>query len=145
MFVGLGIDRHLRHHGSSRDGVGGDEVLAGQRAVATAAQGLAVEGEDRPFLVRQAEGDPAGQRRLKGHDIEAAEQEGVGGFGGRLTATEAEHLGEGEPLVAAKLGNGLIGLAASEHSENGQAEDGGEGVADATAVAGVGNVGENFE
>ena len=37
VFVGLGIDAQLRHHGGGRDGVGGDEVVAGQFPVATAA------------------------------------------------------------------------------------------------------------
>lgn len=37
VFVGLGIDPHLRQHGGGRDGVSGDEVLAGHHAVSTAA------------------------------------------------------------------------------------------------------------
>jgi hypothetical protein len=140
VFVGLGIDAHLRQHGGGTDGVGGDQVMAGHRVVSTAAQGLAVQCDDGRLLVGQAVGDPACQGGLEGDDIESPEEEGVGGFGRCLATTEAEGLSEGKALVSAELGNGLIGLAASEHSENGQAENGGEGVADASAVSGVGDV-----
>jgi hypothetical protein len=143
VFVGLGIDPQWRHHGGGRDGVGGNQVLAGQFPVATTPQGLAVEGEDCHLVVGQTGSEPACQGRLEGDDIESPEQEGVGGFGRRLATAEAEQLRQGEALVAAELGNGLIGFTAGEHGEDGQAEDGREGVAEAPAVAGVGNLGQD--
>jgi hypothetical protein len=145
VFVGLGIDPHLRQHRRGRAGVGSDEVLARHRTVAAAAQGLAVEGDDRRRFVRQAGGEPTRQGRLESDDIEPAEEDRVGGFGGRLAPAEAEQPGEREPFVAAELGNRLIGLATGEHRQNGQGQNGGEGVAEAAAVSGVGDVGEDVE
>ena len=51
VFVGLGIDAHLRQHGACCGSVGGDEVMAGQRAVSTATQGLAIHSKDDAVLL----------------------------------------------------------------------------------------------
>src|SRR5262249_13195209 len=145
VFVGLGIDPHLRQHGGGLDGVSGDEVMAGHRTVSTATQGLAVQGEDGRLLVGEAAGDPACQGGLEGGDIQSPKEDGVGSFGRRLATAAAEEVGKGEALVAAKLSNGLIGLTAAEHGEDGQAENGGERVADAAALSGVGNVSQDIK
>jgi hypothetical protein len=100
-------------------------MVAGHFAVATAPQGLAVQGDHRQLLGRQATGHPAGQRGLEGDDIQAAEEDGIGGFRRRLTPTEAESLSQSKTFVAAELSNGRVGLAAGEHGEDGQTEDGG--------------------
>jgi hypothetical protein len=145
VFVGLGIDPELRQHRAGRNGVGGNQVLAGHGAVAAAAQAFAIQGEDGHFFLRQAGGDPACQGGFKGDDIESPEEDGVGGFGGRFAPTEAKDLGQGEALIAAELGNRLVGFAAAEHGDDGQAENGRERMADALATSGVGDIRQDFE
>jgi hypothetical protein len=51
---------------------------------------------------------------------------------------EAEGVGQGRAVVAAELGDGLRALEADEDGDDCQGEDGGQGVAGAAALAGVG-------
>ena len=83
VLVGLGIDFDLHEDGFDQRGVGGDQVLAGHRAVAATAQGLAIQGDGLLVLLavtwgggRRAGRDPACQRGLKGDGVEAAEEPG---------------------------------------------------------------------
>ena len=77
VFIGLGIDFDLDKDRFDERGVGGDEMLAGHRAVAAATQRLAVEGERFfplvPTLSRCHPGcsrlDPTRQGGLKGHRV----------------------------------------------------------------------------
>jgi hypothetical protein len=145
MLVGLGIDAQLGQDGLDGGGVGGDEVLARDVAILAAAGRLAVEADVQPGAVAEAGGDPTRQGGLEGNDVEAAEELGEAGLGGGLAASEAEGEGQGGALVTAELGDGGVTLGASEHGEDGQGEDGREGVADTFAVTRVGDLGKDFE
>jgi len=65
-------------------------------------------------------------------------------MGRRQAAAAAQGLGQRRAVVAAALGKALGALAAPQGGEDGQAEDGGEGMAPAVAAAGVGDIGEGI-
>ena len=67
MLVGLGIDPDLGEHGLGGRGVGGDEVVAGGVAVATAASSLAVEADVQFRGFAQARGNPVHARICLAH------------------------------------------------------------------------------
>lgn len=125
VLVRLGVHPQLGQHGPGGRGVGGDQMQAGDVTVPAAAGGLAVDTHMQPVRGAQPGGHPAAQGGLEGGHVEGAEEGGQAGLGGRLAAAEAECPGEGEPVVAAELGDGGVGLAAGEHGQDGQAEDGG--------------------
>src|SRR5579884_3627296 len=129
--------------------VSGDEVVTGRLAVTTATQALAVERDGALGGIRdrrwQACGNPAGQRPLKGHDVEGtikiAKTRGSGGLG----AAESQGMGQGNAVVTAELRNGRGALATAEHGQHGQGQDRRQGVACALATAGVRHVGESLK
>jgi hypothetical protein len=145
VIVGLGVHPDLSQDGLGVLAVGGDEVLPRDIAVPAAAGGLAVQVEDQLGVGGQAGGDPGGQGGLEGGDVEAAEEDGEGGLGGGLAAPEAQHVSQGEALVAAELGDGLVALGTGEQGEDGEGEDGGQRVAPSLAGARVGDLGEGVE
>lgn len=82
---------------------------------------------------------------LEGRHIQDAEEDGGGGLGGGLAAGEAEKVGQGDALVAAELGDGLVAFGAGEHGHDRQGEEGGQGVAAAVARARIGDLGKDLK
>jgi hypothetical protein len=145
VFVGLGIDFHLGQHCLGGRAVGGDEVLAGHVPVPAAACGLAVHGDRPARLLRQTADDPAGQRQLEGVHVQHPEELGEGGLSRGLAAPEAEGVRQGQPLVPAELGNGLVALGPCEHGHDRQRQDGGKGVTAPATRARIGNLGKHIK
>src|SRR5262249_33874173 len=90
----------------------------------------------------QARGDPARQGGLQGARVEAAQQGREGGGANGGPAGEAQRVSQGQAVVAAELGDGGGPPAAAE---DGEGEDGGQGVGPAVAAARVGQLGEDLE
>jgi hypothetical protein len=148
VLVGLGIDLDLGQDSVMLVGISGDEVLTGRRAVAAAAQRLAVEGNRLGigFLGRgHAGGDPAREGGLEGTRVEAAEEFAKAGGGRCLTAKKSQSMGQFDPVVAAELGDGGGPFAAAEHGQDGQGEDGQQWVATSLAATRVGHVRESLK
>jgi len=145
VLVGLGIDAHLGQDGLGVGGIGSNEVLAGGLTVLATTHGLAVQGDDHPLARGQAVADPAAEGGLEGGDVQGAEEDGEGGLAGRLAATEAQGVGQRRALVASELGDGFVAFGSAEHGEDGQGEDGVQGVASALGSARVGDLGEGLE
>src|SRR5262249_51531236 len=85
--------------------------------------------------------NPTGQGLLEGLHVEEAEEDGEGGRGGGLAAREAEQVRQGEALVAAELGDGLVALGSREHGHDRQGKDRGQGLASTMARTRTGNRG----
>jgi hypothetical protein len=149
VLVGLGIDPDLGEDGVVLMRVGGHEVVPGRRAVAAAAQGLPVEGDGLLVGTRggrcRTRGDPARQTGLEGGRVQSAVEIAKARRGGGFAATESQGMSQGNAVVAAELGDRGGSLAAAEHGQHGQAEDGQQRVTPAVAAARVGDVGEGFE
>jgi hypothetical protein len=92
-----------------------------------------------------ARGDPAGEGGLEGQRVEAAEEFAEAGGGRRLAAQEPQSMGQRDPVVAAELGDGGGPLAAAEHGEHGQGEEGEQRVTAAVPAAGVRDFGEGIQ
>jgi len=129
VLVGLGIDLDLAQNRLGFGEVGGDEMLAGHFTLPAAARGLAVQGDQFLLAFGQAGGDPAGQGLLEGVHVQDPEEHGEGGLGGCLAAREAEGVRQGETMVPAVLGNGLVAFGARQHGHDSEGKDGGERMA----------------
>jgi hypothetical protein len=143
VFVGFGIDAELPQHGGVVGGEGGQQVDTGNFAVAAALERLAVQGYrlDR----RRASLHPDTQDGLEGLQVDGSEDLGKGGLGGRLFASESQSEGESGAVVASELGDGLQALHASEHGEDGEGENGGQGMDTAAGFAGFRDGSEEFD
>ena len=97
VLVGLGIDPKLGQDRLDIRGVGGDKVDCGGLAVAAAAEGLAIDGQMGRVARPESAADPAGDGRLEGGDVHAAEDAGVGGLAEAAAAGEAQELKELPP------------------------------------------------
>src|SRR5262245_29000529 len=109
---------------------------AGDVAVFGTSEGLAVHGDGLPAVLHSGE-DPAGQRGLEGGGVEAAEELAQATLGGAVKAGEAQRVPERQAMLFAELSDGLEALAAGQDGDNGERQDGGQGVASAFALAGV--------
>jgi len=127
-FVGLGIDPHLGHDGFDIRGVSGQEMDCGGLAVAAAAKGLAVDRQVGRVARLEPAADPAGDGRLEGGDIDAAEDAGVSGLAQPAATGEAEELEELPAAFLAVIDDRLVCGHARKHGDDGQGEQGRQGV-----------------
>jgi hypothetical protein len=142
VFVGAGRHRQLPQHRRRGRDEGRQQVQAGGGAVAAAGEDLAVDGHGvGPVTVPGQQ--PAAQQGLEGVAVHGAEDLREGGLGEGLGAAEAQGMGEVATAVAAELGDGLQALAAGEHGDDGEQQQGSQGVDEAAWVAGVGDVSEH--
>jgi hypothetical protein len=143
VLVGLGIDTQLPQDRGVVGGESRQQVDSGDLAVAAALERLAVQGYrlDR----RRASLHPDTQDGLEGLQVDDAEDLGKGGLGGRLFASEPQGEGESGAMVASELGDGLQALHAGEHGEDGEGENGGQGMDTAAGFAGIGDGSEEFD
>ena len=79
--------------------------------------------------------DPAGDGGLEGGDVDAAEDARVGRLAESPTAGEAEGLEQRPAAFLAVLDDGLVAGLAGQHGDNGQAEEGRQGMAFAPGPA----------
>ena len=144
VLVGGRLDGHLGDHGGGLRGVGGEQVDAGDGAVAAAAEDLAVDGDVLPAAA-VASGEPLADRRVEAVGVEVAEELGQGVGARHLAASEAQGVAEAVAAEPAELGDGGEAGLAGEDGDEGEAEECREGVLSSVAAAGVGQVGEEFE
>ena len=144
VFVGFAIDANLSEDGGHGRGIGGDEVLTGQFAIAAAAENLAVKGDVLEGIEVNAALEPERENGLKLGDIEAAQRAGKGGNGGRLAAREPEGVSERGAVLATKARETDETGASHEHGEDDESKDGRERMDLAVARAWVGHGGEGF-
>jgi hypothetical protein len=149
VFVGLGSDTDLGEDGAVLVGVSGQQVMAGHRAVATAAQGLAIQRDGLRVRVcggrRQARGDPARQGNFKGRGVEGAVQVGKARGSGCLATAEAQGVRQGKAVIAAELRDGRRALAATQHSQHGQRQQSRQRVPASVAATRVRHVRADFK
>jgi hypothetical protein len=145
VLVGLGIDTDLRQHGAGVGVKGGDEMLAGGFAVLATAGGLAVERDDPFGAGRPTRGNPARKRGLEDFDVQGTKQLGERGDGGSFAASETKGMRQGGTSVAAELGDPAEAFDAGHHGEHGEGEHRGQGVANASGVTRVRNLGKRVD
>lgn len=144
MLVGLGVDAELTDDRLDVGGVGGDEVDRRRAAVAAAAGRLAVERQVAGIAGAEAGADPAGDGRLEGGDVDAAEDAGVGGLAEAAAAGEPQQLEERPAAFLAVLDDGLVAGLAGEHGDDGQGEEGVQGMPLAPGAARIINPPKQF-
>jgi hypothetical protein len=158
VLVGLPIDFDLDQDGLHERSIGGDQMLAGHRAVAAASQCLAIQ-RDGLFLLRglfllngiagsRGRGprrNPACQGGLEGDRVKAAKKPREARGGGRLAAEKPESVGKRGAIVTTELGDGHRPLAATQHSQHDKSQDSGQGVPQAVSASRVRNLGKHFE
>ena len=99
----------------------------GGRAVAAAAKGLAVDRQVGRVARLEPAADPAGDGRLEGGDIDAAEDPGVSGLAQPAATGEAEELEELPAAFLAVIDDRLVRGHARKHGDDGQGEQGRQG------------------
>ncbi len=142
MFVGLGIDAHLGQHRLHRGRERGDQVQSGHLALATPAQGLAVEREvfkrgglDTPL-------DPARQGAFDLLRVDAPERARERGLGRRLAPSEPECVGQWGSVLSPESCDPGQAFAAHEQGQRDESQNGRQGVDTTVATAWVGERGE---
>lgn len=148
VFVGLGVHAYLGENGFLFMSVGRHEVVARQVAIAAATQGFAVEGNWLCVGVVgrwDAGSDPAGQGCLEGVHVESVVEVAKARRSRGFAATEAEGMRQVDAVVPSELSDGGGSLAAAEHGQDGQGEEGQQRVSSSASAAWVGNVGERFK
>lgn len=142
VFVGLGIDADLSEHRLDVGGVNGDQVLAGDIAVATAFEGLAVHVEESG-LGGQTGSDPSAEGLLECLDIQTAQGARQGRFGRSSAPGEAERMSQRRAVVAAQLSDGIQTAASHQQTERDQSEHGRERMTSPASVTGIRDGREN--
>src|SRR5271157_6530291 len=100
----------------------------GSLAVAAAAKGLAVDRQVGRVARLEPAADPAGDGSLEGGDIDAAEDPGVSGLAQPAATGEAEELEELPAAFLAVIDDRLVCGHARKHGDDGQGEQGRQGV-----------------
>lgn len=145
VLIGAGLDPNLREHGADRRGVGREQGLARNLAIAGTAKGLAVDRDLRDGLRVDPTGDPAGKDGFELVGVEASEGAGPGGNGGRLAASEAEGVGQGRTVLAAEAGDAGEAGASQKHGEHDEREEGREGVELSVSAPGIRKFGQRLD
>lgn len=119
VLVGRRLDGHLGDHGGGLGGVGGEQVDAGDRPVAAAAEDLAVDGHVLPAAAVAA-GQPLAEQRVEAVGVEAAQQLGEGVGARHLAASEAQGVAEAVAAESPELGDGGEAGLAGEDGDEGE-------------------------
>jgi hypothetical protein len=128
VLVGLGIDPELGHNRFDVRGLSGHQVDGGRATIATAPGGLAVERQVRGVAWAEPPSDPLTHPRLEVGDVDPAKDPRVGGLAEAAPPGEPQELEEGPIPLLAVLDDGLVTGHARERGDDGQREEGGEGV-----------------
>jgi len=122
VFVGAGINPHLRDHCRDVRRVGRQQVHAGHLVAGAASQGLAVQG-DGVAQVRTALLEPLGQDLFIRANVESAKDIGQGGLARRWPVGEAKDFRQLWSMIAGELGDGFQGLHARQQRDCRQVEN----------------------
>jgi hypothetical protein len=109
VFIGAGVNPHLRDHRRDVRRVGRQQVDAGHLVIGAAPQRLAVQG-DGVAQVGTALLEPLGQDLFVRADVESAKDIGESCFARRRPMCEAEDFRQFRSMIAGELGDGFQGL-----------------------------------
>jgi hypothetical protein len=128
VFVGLGVHPELADHGSDVRGVSRNQVNRGRLAVATPSGGLAVEGDLRGVIRPEPSPDPPPDAGLEVGDVDPAKDPRVGGLAEAASPGEPEQAEELPTPLLAVVGDRLVAGHAREQGDDGQREQGRQGM-----------------
>ena len=105
MFVGFRIDVDLGDHGLDGGSIRRDQVMAGELAIPTPPQRLAINGDLREGSGVDAALNPPREDRFELLGIEPSQGARPGGNRGRFAASEASGVGQGCAVLSPESGD----------------------------------------
>ena len=145
MFVGFGIDADLGEHGLDGRSLRRDQVMAGEFAIPTAPQRLAIDRDLREGGGVDAALNPPREDRFELLGIEPPHGARPGGNRGRFVASEAPGVGLGCAVLSPESGDAHEAVATQEHGQGHHPQDRRERVDATVRAARIGQGGERLQ